>query len=253
MTLSEKQIELYSRQIILKEIGGVGQSKLLDSTVFILGAGGLGSPAALYLAAAGVGHLVIADGDRVELSNLQRQILHTAARVGQAKADSAVSTLNALNPNIKVTAISERVTENNVVELLGYSDLVLDGSDNFATRYLLNESCLQLKKKLISGAVLGFEGQIATFAHGVDPAAPCYRCLFPSPPVSAPTCSSAGVLGAVVGTVGTLQAAEAIKALLGIGEELVGSMLLVNVLDNIFHRITIPKRSGCSTCGVKPS
>jgi molybdopterin-synthase adenylyltransferase len=249
MSLSEDQIERYSRQIILKEIGGVGQATLLDSTVFILGAGGLGSPAALYLAAAGIGHLVIADSDRVELSNLQRQILHTTDRVGEAKVVSAEKAIRAINPDINVTTISERITEQNVGSLLAGSDLVLDGSDNFPTRYLLNEACLSQGKRLVSAAVLGFEGQIATFSHGVDPNSPCYRCLFPSPPEFAPTCSSAGVLGAVVGMLGTLQAAEAVKVLLGIGQGLSGSMLLINILDNIFHRITIPKLPDCPTCG----
>jgi molybdopterin/thiamine biosynthesis adenylyltransferase len=248
MTLSEDQIGRYSRQIILKEIGGVGQARLLDSTVFILGAGGLGSPAAIYLAAAGIGHLVIADSDQVELSNLQRQILHTTDRIGVAKVVSAAQTIKAINPDVVVTPISERITEQNVASMLAGSDLVLDGSDNFSTRYLLNEACLNQGKRLISAAVLGFEGQIASFHHGVDANSPCYRCLFPSPPEFAPTCSSAGVLGAVVGTIGTLQAAEAVKSLLGIGQGLAGSMLLVNILDNIFHRINIPKRPDCPTC-----
>ncbi|MBF0445125.1 MAG: HesA/MoeB/ThiF family protein [Magnetococcales bacterium] len=249
MNLLEDQIERYSRQIILKDIGGVGQATLLDSTVFILGAGGLGSPAALYLAAAGVGRLLIADSDRVELSNLQRQILHTTSRVGEAKVLSAKKALGDINPDIEVITISERITQQNVASMLDRCDLVLDGSDNFATRYLLNEACLKQKKMLISAAVLGFEGQIATFAHGVDPKAPCYRCLFPNPPQFAPTCSSAGVLGAVVGTVGTMQAAEAIKLLLGIGQNLIGSMLLINAFDNIFHNISIPKLQECPTCG----
>jgi molybdopterin/thiamine biosynthesis adenylyltransferase len=249
MTLLADQIERYSRQIILKDIGGIGQAKLLDSTVFILGAGGLGSPAALYLAAAGVGRLIIADSDQVELSNLQRQILHTTKGVGEAKVLSAKKALHDINPDIEVVTISQRVTQDNVASTLDGCDLVLDGCDNFATRYLLNEACLKQKKRLVSAAVLGFEGQIATFAHGVDPKAPCYMCLFPKPPEFAPTCSSAGVLGAVVGTVGTLQAAEAIKLLLGVGQNLTGSMLLINVFDNIFHNITIPKLPECPTCG----
>ncbi|MBF0453714.1 MAG: molybdopterin-synthase adenylyltransferase MoeB [Magnetococcales bacterium] len=248
MTLSEDQIERYSRQIILKDIGGAGQAKLLDATVFILGAGGLGSPAALYLAAAGVGHLVIADSDRVELSNLQRQILHTTCRVGALKVSSAKQAIQAINPEVQVTTFSQRVTETNVESMLASADLVLDGSDNFATRYLLNDACFRLKKKLISAAVLGFEGQIASFHHGVDGKAPCYRCLYPTPPQSAPTCSSAGILGSVVGAVGTLQAAEAVKSLLGIGRNLAGTLLLVNVFDCIFHQVTIPKREGCPAC-----
>ncbi|MBF0380850.1 MAG: HesA/MoeB/ThiF family protein [Magnetococcales bacterium] len=249
MTLLADQIQRYSRQIILKDIGGIGQSKLLDSTVFILGAGGLGSPAALYLAASGVGRLIIADNDLVELSNLQRQILHTTSAVGEAKVESAKKNLNALNPDVEIITISQRVTENSVDSLIDKADLVLDGSDNFATRYLLNDACLKQKKLLVSAAVLGFEGQIATFAHGIDPKAPCYRCLFPNPPQSAPTCSTAGVLGAAVGTVGSLQAAEAIKLLLGIGQNLIGSMLLINTFDNIYHNINIAKLPDCPTCG----
>jgi molybdopterin-synthase adenylyltransferase len=249
MTLNSDQIERYSRQIILKDIGGVGQAKLLNSTVFILGAGGLGSPAALYLAAAGVGHLVIADSDRVELSNLQRQILHTTDRIGEGKVVSASKAIQSINPEVVVTAISERVSEQNVDALLAGCDLVLDGSDSFDTRYLLNAACLRQEKRLVSAAVLGFEGQIATFCHGVDPAASCYRCLFPQPPEFAPTCSSAGVLGAAVGAVGTLQAAEAVKLLLGVGKSLVGSMLLINILDNIFHTVKVAKRQDCTTCG----
>ncbi|MBF0194233.1 MAG: HesA/MoeB/ThiF family protein [Magnetococcales bacterium] len=249
MTLLADQIERYSRQIILKDIGGVGQAKLLDSTVFILGAGGLGSPAAFYLAAAGVGRLVIADSDQVELSNLQRQILHTTQRVGESKVLSAKKALQEINPEVNIVTISERITQENITPILDGCDLVLDGSDNFSTRYLLNKACLSQKKILVSAAVLGFEGQIATFAHGVDDKAPCYRCLFPKPPEYAPTCSSAGVLGAVVGTVGTLQAAEGIKLLLGIGQNLVGSMLLINIFDNIFHNINVPKLQNCPTCG----
>ncbi|MBF0446998.1 MAG: HesA/MoeB/ThiF family protein [Magnetococcales bacterium] len=249
MTLSEDQIKRYSRQIILKEIGGLGQARLLDSTVFILGAGGLGSPAALYLAAAGVGHLIIADHDQVELSNLQRQILHTTARLGADKVVSAQQTLQSLNPDVRVTPIKQRITEENIGPLLASCDLVLDGSDNFSTRYMLNDHCLIQGKILISAAVLGFEGQIATFSHGIDRRSPCYRCLFPVPPTFAPTCSSSGVLGATVGTLGTLQAAEAIKILLGVGQNLSGSLLLVNLLDTVFHRIQIPKRPDCPTCG----
>ncbi len=233
------------------EGGGRGRSgKAAGGKGVILGAGGLGSPAALYLAAAGVGRLVIADSDRIEPSNLQRQILHTTERIGTSKVESARAAIRDLNPDVTVDAVSQRVSAENVAACIGDCDLVLDGSDNFATRYMLNEACMAQGKVLVSAAVLGFEGQIATFNHGIDRQSPCYRCLFPEPPEYAPTCSSAGVLGALVGMIGTMQAAEAVKIILGIGQGLAGSMLLVNILDNVFHRIKIPQLPHCPTCGV---
>jgi molybdopterin/thiamine biosynthesis adenylyltransferase len=248
--LSSTQIERYSRQILLKEIGGVGQLRLLRARVVLLGAGGLGSPAACYLAAAGVGRLIIADDDRVELSNLQRQILHSTERIGQAKAESAVQTLRALNPDVEVIPVTERVTPATVDDLVRQGDVVLDGSDTFATRYLLNAACLRGGKPLISAAVLGFEGQLSVFPHGIDPAAPCYQCLYPHPPEpgTTATCSSAGVLGALTGILGAWQAAEAIKVLLNIGDSLAGSLLLVNLLHGQVRRIRIPKDPACSLC-----
>ncbi|MBF0181028.1 MAG: HesA/MoeB/ThiF family protein [Magnetococcales bacterium] len=251
--LSNDQMVRYSRQILLRQIGGVGQRRLAAASVFILGAGGLGSPAACYLAAAGVGHLVIADGDRVELSNLQRQILHATDRIGLLKTESAARTLRAINPEVRITAFSERIDENNMQNAIAGCDLIVDGSDNFATRYLLNRAAKEAGKVLISGAVLGFEGQIATFRHGVDPAAPCYRCLYPIGEEAAgnetvPTCATAGVLGAVTGVVGSWQAAEAIKELLGIGASLAGSLMLINLLDGIVHRVRMAKDPGCPVC-----
>lgn len=253
MDLTPTQIERYSRQILLKEVGGIGQARLLDATVVLLGAGGLGSPAAFYLAAAGVGHLVVADNDRVELSNLQRQILHTTDSIGQNKAASAQRTIHTLNPDIRVTPFPDRVTDDNVLDFVQQGDLVVDGGDTFQTRYLLNEACFRAGKTLVSAAVLGFEGQLTTLHHGVNPSSPCYQCFYPQPPDpgQTPTCSTAGVLGALTGIMGSWQAAEAVKILLGIGRTLEGSLLLINVLDGIFQRIAISKDPDCPLCSTK--
>ena len=248
--LASTHIERYARQILLPQIGGAGQLRLLNAHVVLVGVGGLGSAAAYYLAAAGVGHLTIADDDRVELSNLQRQIIHSTDRIGQTKTASAVQAISALNPEIQVTACTERVTEGTVAHLLQHGDLVIDGSDTFATRYLLNKACFYAKKPLISAAVLGFEGQLAAFRHGVDPSAPCYRCLYPHPPDpgATPTCRTAGVVGALTGILGAWQAAEAIKELLGVGDSLAGSLLLLNVLHGQLQRIRIAKDPACPLC-----
>lgn len=249
--LTPEQMERYSRQILLREIGGKGQRRLLDATVFILGAGGLGSPVALYLAAAGVGHLIIADHDVVDLSNLQRQILHNTPRLGMTKTASAAQTLATLNPDCRVTPLAERITATNVDAAIAPADLVVDGSDGFATRYLLNAACGRKGKTLISGSVLGFEGQVAVFRHGVDANAPCYRCLFPEPPAGdhAPTCATAGVLGPVTGVIGSMMAVETMKELLGIGHGLAGRLLLCNLLDGVIQTLTVPKQMDCPVCG----
>ncbi|MBF0096189.1 MAG: molybdopterin-synthase adenylyltransferase MoeB [Magnetococcales bacterium] len=251
MDFTTTQLQRYSRQLLLREVGGQGQARLLASRVVLVGAGGLGSPAALYLAAAGVGRLVIVDDDRVELSNLQRQILHDTDRLGVEKAQSAAQTLRALNPDTEVVPVLSRLSADTVQAVLAQGDLILDGSDNFATRYVLNEACWQAGKPLISAAVLGFEGQLSTFRHGVDRASPCYRCLYPEMPAagSTPTCRSAGVLGAVAGVLGAWQAAEAIKELLGIGDSLAGSLLLLNLLHGQIMRIRVDKRADCPVCG----
>ena len=250
MKFSTPQMERYSRQLLLKEIGGEGQARLLNARVVIVGAGGLGSPVAYYLAAAGIGHLIIADSDQVDRSNLQRQILHTTDRIGQNKTVSAAETLRALNPEVTVSSRSERVTSDNVRDIVQQGDLVVDGSDTFATRYLLNETCFHTGKILVSAAVLGFEGQLTTLRHGLHVSSPCYRCLYPHPPdpATTPTCGTAGVLGAVTGIMGSWQAAEVIKELLGIGDSLDGSLLLVNVLHGIFQRIRISKDPQCPLC-----
>ena len=252
MKLTPPQMDRYSRQILLQGIGGIGQARLLNATVVLLGAGGLGSPVALYLAAAGVGHLVIADHDRVELSNLQRQILHNHHSLNQLKTESAAHNLRALNPDIKVTQFSEQVTEHNVQAFVQQGDLVIDGSDTFKMRYLLNRTCFHAGKILISAAVLGFEGQISTFRHGITPSSPCYQCLYPHIPESTlqPTCQTAGVLGALAGIIGSWQAAEAIKELLEIGESLDGSLLLINVLHGVVQRIRISKDPECPLCAI---
>ncbi|WP_130471945.1 HesA/MoeB/ThiF family protein [Candidatus Magnetaquicoccus inordinatus] len=251
MDFSSEQLQRYSRQLLLKEMGGQGQARLLASRVVVVGAGGLGSPAAYYLAAAGVGRLLVIDDDRVELSNLQRQILHTSDRVGEDKAQSAATALRALNPDTEVIPIVSRLHAENVQSILAEGDVIVDGSDNFATRYLLNEACLQAGKVLVSAAVLGFEGQLSTFRHGVDGSAPCYRCLYPELPQSGaqPTCRSAGILGAVAGVLGAWQAAETIKEIVGIGDSLAGSLLLLNLLHGQLLRIQISKNPACPVCG----
>lgn len=250
MSLTDDQTERYSRQIIMKEFGGAKQEKLLASTALLVGAGGLGSPIALYLAAAGVGRLIIADGDEVDLSNLGRQILHATDRIGQSKAESARETLSALNPDVEFTIVNEHLTEENVDPWIAEADVVVDGSDNFNTRYLMNDACHRGGKTLIFGAVLGFEGQLSVFKSGVDAALPCYRCLYPERPApgAAPTCATAGVLGSLTGMVGSMQATEAVKELLGLGTSLAGSLLLVNALDGVYHKIGVSKDPGCGVC-----
>jgi len=253
MKFSEEQIHRYSRQMILPGIGGKGQRKLAEARVFIMGAGGLGSPAAMYLAAAGVGTIGLADFDRVELHNLQRQILHRTADVGLLKVDSGKKTLESLNPEVKVRIYSDRVTSANVREMIRDYDLVLDGSDNFPTRFLINDSCFFEKKTLISGAILRFDGQLSTFKPHAG--GPCYRCLFPQPPPpgTVPSCQEAGILGAVAGTIGVLQASEALKEILGIGKSMAGRLLLFNALSLSFEVVELQRNPGCPLCGEQPS
>jgi len=247
-TFSAEQIQRYSRQIILPGVGGKGQKKLAAAKVFILGAGGLGSPAALYLAAAGVGTIGLADADRVELNNLQRQILHRTADVGILKVESGKRTLEALNPEIKVQIYPQRIDAKNIREIIREYDLVLDGSDNFPTRFLVNDACFFEKKTLISGAILRFDGQLSTFKP--HDGGPCYRCLFPEPPPPGlvPSCQEAGILGAVAGVIGLLQANEALKEILGIGQSMVGRFLLFNALSLKFEEVKILKNPKCPLC-----
>lgn len=245
---SPDQRQRYSRHFLIPEVGEAGQGKLLDAKVLLVGAGGLGSPAALYLAAAGVGTLGIIDSDTIDLSNLQRQILHTTDRVGVAKTDSATETLNALNPDVKVIAIQERLTNENVVEILGDYDVVVNGADNFATRYLLNDACVLTGKPIVDGSIFRFEGQVTVYKPGDGP---CYRCLFPEPPPPdlAPSCDAAGVLGVLPGVVGVLQATEAIKLILQQGEPLVGRLLTFDALSATFRTLRIRRDDECPACG----
>ncbi|PPT94059.1 molybdopterin-synthase adenylyltransferase MoeB [Xanthomonas arboricola] len=244
-------LERYSRHLRLPQVGLEGQQRLARSRVLLVGAGGLGSPAAFYLAAAGVGHLRIADDDVVDRSNLQRQILHVEDSVGVAKVSSAAQRIAALNPRVQVEALQARVTADNVEALLKDVDVVVDGADNFPARYLLNDACVKLGKPLVYGAVQQFEGQLSVFDAGRKRGhAPCYRCLFPEPPPPefAPSCAEAGVLGVLPGVIGLLQATEAIKLLLGIGETLTGRLLSFDALAMRFREIRLPPDPHCPVC-----
>ncbi len=249
--ITDEQIERYARHILLPEIGGAGQAKLLNSRVLVVGAGGLGSPVILYLAAAGVGHIGIIDDDDVDLSNLQRQIAHTTERIGVNKAESARQSVLALNPGIKVTVHSERLTAANALELIGDYDVVADGSDNFDTRFLVNDVCYFSRTTLVSAAILRFDGQLSTFRAHQGGANPCYRCLYPEPPPPdlIPTCAEAGVLGALCGVMGSLQAAEVVKELTGAGESMSGSLLIFDGLATEFRKVKIKPDPACALCG----
>ena len=251
MTLTDLQFERYARHLILDEVGEEGQARLLASRVLVVGAGGLGSPTLLYLAAAGVGTLGIVDDDVVDLSNLQRQIVHPTARIGTAKVESARLALAAINPDVAVEAHALRLDAGNAAALVADYDLVADGSDNFTTRYLLNDLCHRLGKPLVAAALSPFEGQLSTFKSHLGPPHPCYRCLFREapPPDSVPRCEEAGILGAVAGVIGTLQATEVLKELLGIGESLSGRLLIYDALASDFHKIKLPRDPDCPTCG----
>lgn len=258
MEFSEQQIQRYARHILLDQIGGTGQASLIDSKVLVVGAGGLGSPVILYLAAAGVGTIGVIDDDVVDLSNLQRQILHTTRSVGTAKVLSAEQTIHGINPEVKIIPIQERIGPDNAMDIIADYDLVADGCDNFETRFLVNDACYFSRKTLVSAAILRFDGQIYTFKpHEKDAEGnqlPCYRCLFPKapPPGQIPTCAEAGVLGALCGTVGSLQTTEIIKELLGIGESLAGSLVIYEGLSSEFRKITIKADPGCHLCGANP-
>ena len=249
--LTDAQLDRYARHLILPEVGGAGQQKLLASRVLAVGAGGLGAPLLLYLAAAGVGTLGVIDDDDVDVSNLQRQVIHGNERIGRPKAESAAAGIHALDPAIHVETHNERLTEANAARLFRDYDLILDGSDNFATRYLVNDAAVTAGRTLVSGAVLRFDGQVSTFKPHAGPEHPCYRCLFPEPPPpgAVPACSEAGILGAVAGAVGTLMAVEALKELIGIGEGLSGRLLLYDALTASTRIIRFKRRPGCPTCG----
>jgi adenylyltransferase/sulfurtransferase len=258
LEFSEQQIQRYSRHILLDQIGGSGQASLINSKVLVIGAGGLGSPVILYLAAAGVGTIGVIDDDLVDLSNLQRQILHTTSSIGTAKVLSAKKTIYEINPEIKLLPIQDRIRPDNAMDLIAPYDLVADGCDNFETRFLVNDACYFSHKTLVSAAILRFDGQIYTFKpHEKDAEGnqlPCYRCLFPeAPPLGQiPTCAESGVLGALCGTVGSLQTTEILKELLGIGESLAGSLIIYEGLSSEFRKITVKADPFCPLCGANP-
>jgi molybdopterin/thiamine biosynthesis adenylyltransferase/rhodanese-related sulfurtransferase len=245
--LSSEQKERYRRHLSIPEVGEEGQAKLLKAKVLLMGAGGLGSPAALYLAAAGVGTLGIVDMDVVDLSNLQRQVIHTQKRKGMAKTASAAEAITALNPDVKVIPFQERLTSDNIDRILSGYDLILDGGDNFPTRYLINDACVKHKKPNIHGSIYRFEGQVTTF---IPFDGPCYRCLYPQPPPPdmAPSCAEAGVLGVLPGIVGLFQANEALKLILGIGEPLNGRLLTLEALGTTFRTLKLRRDPTCPVC-----
>jgi len=253
MQFTDSQINRYSRQMILSEVGGKGQKKLQNAKILVIGAGGLGSPAALYLVAAGIGTLGLTDGDVVDLSNLQRQILHTTDRIGVSKVESAAQLLSALNPETTLELYPENVSTENIMALLEKYDIILDGSDNFSTRFLVNDACFFAKKTLISGSIFRFEGQLATIKP--HEGFPCYRCLYPEPPPAGlvPNCQEAGVLGVLAGTIGVLQANEAIKEILGLGKSLAEHLLLYDALDMTFRKVKRPKSPDCPLCSSHPT
>ncbi|MGY0504492.1 molybdopterin-synthase adenylyltransferase MoeB [Luteimonas sp. e5] len=249
-TLPADFLDRYSRQMRLPDVGIEGQQRLAAARVMLVGAGGLGSPAAFYLAAAGVGQLRVVDDDSVERSNLHRQILHTDAAIGQAKVASARERLLALNPQIRIEAVQQRIEQDNIDALLADADVVIDGADNFRVRHLANDACLRLRKPLVYGAVERFRGQASVFDAGRQPGvSPCYRCLFPEAPVDAPNCAEAGVLGVVPGIIGLIQATEAIKLILDIGESLVGRLLQFDALAMRWREARLHADPDCPACG----
>lgn len=257
--LSDDQLDRYARHLILREVGGVGQQKFLDAKVLVIGAGGLGSPLLMYLAAAGVGTLGIVDDDVVSLSNLQRQVLHDTPSVGRPKTESAREAIARLNPDVKVVVHNTRLTADNAAALIADYDLVADGTDNFETRFLVNDACYLGGKTLVSAAVGQFEGQLSTYKAHVRPGGervyPCYRCIFPSPPPpgTVPTCQEAGILGAVTGVLGTLQAVEVLKEILGIGESMAGRLLIQDLLAGESRTVRVRPDDGCKLCGPEPT
>ncbi|HUR83722.1 MAG TPA: molybdopterin-synthase adenylyltransferase MoeB [Solirubrobacteraceae bacterium] len=249
--LTPEQRERYSRHMLVPEIGPEGQQKLLDAKVLLLGAGGLGSPTALYLAAAGVGTIGIVDDDVVDLSNLQRQVIHTTDRIGVPKVDSAQETMNALNPDVDVVKYQTRIDASNIMEIIEGYDVIVDGVDNFPTRYLLNDASVRLKIPVVSASILGFDGQLSVFAPYEGP---CYRCLYPVPPPAelAPSCGANGVLGVLPGTMGLLQATEVIKLVTGAGEPLIGRLLLYEALGATFTELKVRRDPECAICSRPP-
>ena len=253
MAFSNEQLERYSRHIILKEVGAKGQKKLLNAKVLIIGAGGLGAPAAMYLAAAGVGTIGIADADEVDLSNLQRQIIHATEDVGKAKVQSAKETMNRMNPDVTVNTYRTFVTSENILDLIADYDFVIDGTDNFPAKFLINDACVMAKKPFSHAGIIRFQGQLMTYVPGEGP---CYRCIFKNPPPkdAVPTCKQAGVIGAMGGVIGSLQAMEAIKYSLGVGDLLTGCLLTFDAVKMEFRKVKLPKYvADCPTCGEHPT
>lgn len=253
MGLTSEQIERYSRHIILKDVGVKGQKKLLAGKVLIIGAGGLGSPAAMYLAAAGVGTIGIVDADTVDLSNLQRQVIHTTADLGRPKVESAAETMRAINPDVTVKTYEEFLNADNVMDIIKDYDFILDGTDNFPAKFLINDACVLAKKPFCHAGILRFNGQLMTYVPGEGP---CYRCVFKDPPPkdAVPTCKQAGVIGAMAGVIGCLQALEAVKYLTGAGELLTGYLLTFDGLKNEFRKIKLPDHNpDCKVCGDHPT
>jgi adenylyltransferase/sulfurtransferase len=251
IVLTPEQVKRYSRHIIMGDVGSKGQRALMGAKALIIGAGGLGSPSAIYLSLAGVGTVGIVDFDVVELSNLQRQVLHHTADVGRPKVQSAIDNIKAYNPDVNVVVHETRLESDNAMEIIGQYDLVINGADNFATRYLVNDACYLLNKPLIDGSILIFDGQATVFLPGEG----CYRCLFPSPPPPGmvPNCAEAGVLGALTGLVGSIQATEALKHILGIGESLSSRLLLIDALSMTFREVRLKRNPDCPLCGDSPT
>jgi sulfur-carrier protein adenylyltransferase/sulfurtransferase len=252
VTLSAEQRNRYQRHLLLPEVGVAGQAKLLDSKILMLGAGGLGSPAALYLAAAGIGTIGIVDMDEVDASNLQRQILHNLDRIGDRKVDSAKKTLTLINPDVNVVTYDTRLSAENVMDIIDGYDVIIDGADNFPSRYLLNDASLKKKIPVVHGSIFRFEGQATVFNPYVGP---CYRCMIPEPPPAelAPSCAEAGVLGVLPGIVGSIQALEAIKIILGIGDTLQGRLLAYDSLEQSFRTFRVPRDPNCPACSIDPA
>jgi molybdopterin-synthase adenylyltransferase len=252
--LNDEELDRYARHLVLREVGGVGQARIRQARVLIVGAGGLGNPAALYLAAAGIGKLGLVDDDTVSLSNLQRQVLFRTRDIGRPKVEAGLEALKALNPGVQVVAHPVRLTAANVMALIEGYDIVADGSDNFATRFLLNDACFFARKTLVSAAVTEFEGQLATY-KGHEPGCPCYRCLFPEPPPpgTVQNCSETGVLGAAAGVMGSLQGLEVLKEAAGLGTGLAGKILTYKALSAEFRTARLPKDPACALCGPHPS
>ncbi|CDC95121.1 thiamine biosynthesis protein ThiF [Roseburia sp. CAG:380] len=252
MAFTNEQLERYSRHIILQEVGVKGQKKLLNASVLIIGAGGLGAPAALYLAAAGVGTIGIVDADEVDLSNLQRQVIHTTNDVGKAKVKSAAETMEAINPDVTVKTYRTFVDSTNIMDLIKDYDFIIDGTDNFPAKFLINDACVMAGKPFSHAGIIRFKGQLMTYVPGEGP---CYRCVFKNPPPkdAVPTCKQAGVIGAMGGVIGSLQAMEAIKYIIGKGELLTGKLLTYDALKMEFHTIKLPKDHHCAVCGDEPT